>query len=100
MLNLNFLRENPEQVRKSLARKKFECDLDAFYLLDEERRACISRSEAARSEQKMANKDMAAVEKGSPEFLEKLKSMKALSAEVKDLEVRPGQLRRDGRTYI
>ncbi|MBT5381014.1 MAG: serine--tRNA ligase [Opitutae bacterium] len=88
MLNLNFLRENPEQVRKSLARKKFECDLDAFYKLDEERRACISRSEAARSEQKKANKDMASMEKGSPEFLEKLKSMKSLSSEVKDLEVK------------
>ena len=88
MLNLNFLRENPEQVRKSLARKKFECDLDAFYKLDEERRACISRSEAARSEQKKANKDMASMEKGSPEFLEKLKSMKSLSSVVKDLEVK------------
>ena len=86
MLNLNYLRENPELVRKSLARKKFECDLDAFYRLDEERRACIARSEAARSEQKKANKDMAAMGKGSPEFLEKLKSMKSLSAEVKDLE--------------
>ena len=86
MLNLNFLRENPKQVREALARKKFECDLDAFYRLDEQRRACIARSEAARSEQKKANKDMAAMEKGSPEFLEKLKSMKSLSAEVKDLE--------------
>jgi seryl-tRNA synthetase len=86
MLNLNFLRENPKQVREALARKKFECDLDAFYRLDEQRRACIARSEAARSEQKKANKDMAAMEKGSSEFLEKLKSMKSLSAEVKDLE--------------
>jgi seryl-tRNA synthetase len=92
MLNLNFLRENPEQVRKSLARKKFECDLDAFYLLDEERRTCISRSEAARSEQKKANKDMASMEKGSPEFLEKLKSMKSLSSEVKDLEFKTREI--------
>lgn len=88
MLDLNFLRENREQVREALARKKFECDLDEFYRLDEERRACISRSEAARADQKNANSEMAAMEKGSPEFLEKVKSMKSLAAEVKELETK------------
>ena len=63
MLSLNHLRENPEQVRAALARK-FDCDLDNFYRLDEERRACIARSEAARAEQKNANVEMAAMEKG------------------------------------
>ena len=58
MLSLNHLRENPEQVRAALARKKFDCDLDNFYRLDEERRACIARSEAARAEQKNANVEM------------------------------------------
>ena len=86
MLSLNYLRENPEQVRAALARKKFDCDLDSFYRLDEERRACIARSEAARAEQKNANVEMAAMEKGSPEFLEKVKAMKALAGEVKGLE--------------
>ena len=86
MLDLNLLRDNPEQIREALARKKFDCDLDGFYRLDEERRACIARSEAARSEQKKANNDMAALQKGSPKFIEKVQSMKALSAEVKELE--------------
>jgi len=88
MLDLTFLRENPDAIREALARKKFDCDLDAFYKLDEERRACISRSEAARAEQKKANTEMASLPKGSPEFLEKVKSMKALSAEVKELEAK------------
>ena len=88
MLDLNLLRDNPEQIREALARKKFDCDLDGFYRLDEERRAYIARFEAARSEQKKANNDMAALQKGSPEFIEKVQSMKALSAEVKELEGR------------
>ena len=86
MPSLNYLRENPEQVRAALARKKFDCDLDSFYRLDEERRACIARSEAARAEQKNANVEMAAMEKGSLEFMEKVKAMKALAGEVKGLE--------------
>jgi seryl-tRNA synthetase len=92
MLDLTFLRENQDAVREGLSKKKFDCDLDAFYRLDEERRACISRSEAARAGQKTANTDMAALPKGSPEFLEKVKEMKALSAEVKELEAKTKEI--------
>ena len=86
MIDLNLLREKPDFVRQAIARKKFDCDLDAFLALDEERRACIVRSEKARADQNSANKEMAAMEKGSPEFLEKVGEMKAFAAEVKELE--------------
>jgi seryl-tRNA synthetase len=86
MIDLTLLRETPEIVRQAIARKKFDCDLDAFLALDEERRGCIVQSEKARAEQNSANKDMATLEKGSPEFLEKVAEMKAIAAEVKQLE--------------
>ena len=92
MLDLTYLRENQDAVREGLSKKKFECDLDAFYRLDEERRAGISRSETARAEQKKANKEMTSLPKGSPEFLEKVKSMKTLSAEVKELEAKTKEI--------
>ena len=44
------------------------------------------QSEKARADQNSANKEMAAMEKGSPEFLEKVAEMKAIAAEVKELE--------------
>ncbi|MBG28631.1 MAG: serine--tRNA ligase [Opitutae bacterium] len=86
MIDLNLLREQPDLVREAIARKKFDCDLDAFFSLDEERRSCIARSEKARADQNSANKEMAAMEKGSPEFLEKIAEMKSIAAEVKELE--------------
>ncbi len=92
MLDLTFLRENQDAVREGLSKKKFDCDLDAFYRLDEERRACISRSEAARAGQKTANMNMAALPKGSPEFLQRVKEMKAFSAEVKELEAKTTEI--------
>jgi seryl-tRNA synthetase len=92
MLDLTFLRENQDAVREGLSKKKFDCDLDAFYRLDEERRACISRSEAARAGQKTANMNMAALPKGSPEFLQRVKEMKAFSAEVKELEAKTKEI--------
>jgi seryl-tRNA synthetase len=86
MIDLNLLRDNPDSIREAIGRKKFACDLDAFLALDEERRECISRSEKARAGQNEANKEMATMEKGSPEFLAKVGEMKAIAAEVKELE--------------
>ena len=75
MIDLNLLRDMPDFVREAIARKKFDCDLDAVLALDEERRSCIARSEKARADQNSANKEMAAMEKGSPEFLEKVDAL-------------------------
>ncbi|MFP6887497.1 MAG: serine--tRNA ligase, partial [Opitutales bacterium] len=86
MIDLNLLREKPDLVREAINRKKFACDLDTFLALDEERRNCIVCSEQARAGQKAANNEMASMEKGTPEFLEKVQEMKTLAAEVKELE--------------
>ena len=86
MLDPKFLRENPEAVRKGVARKKFAVDLDAVLAADERRRHAVTEFEAARSAQNAANQQMAKLPKGSPEFQAKLAEMKALSARVKELE--------------
>lgn len=86
MLDPKFLRENPEAVRKGVARKKFQVDLDAVLAADERRRHAVTEFEAARAGQNAANQAMAKLPKGSPEFLAKVAEMKALSAKVKELE--------------
>lgn len=87
MLDLKLLRENPELVRAGIAKKKFkDIDLDGFYAIDEKRRALISEAEAAKSVQNAANKDMAHMPKGTPEFIAKVAEMKTASAKVKELE--------------
>lgn len=86
MIDLKTLRENPDKIRKSIENKKFTCDLDALLELDHTRRQQVAKTEEKRAEQKAANQKMAALAKGSPEFLEEVKVMKALAAEVKTLE--------------
>ena len=92
MIDLNLLRDTPDFVREAIARKKFDCDLDALLALDEERRNCIVRSEQARAGQKAANNEMASMEKGTPEFLDKVEEMKTLAAEVKALEAKTKEI--------
>ena len=87
MIDIKLLREQPDFVRAAIANKKFTCDIDAILALDVTRRAKITDAEQARAEQKAANKEMASLPKGSPEFIEKVQAMKAIAAKSKELEL-------------
>lgn len=86
MIDIKLLREQPDFVKAAIATKKFTCDVDAVLALDAVRRARITEAEMARAEQKAANQEMAALPKGSPEFIAKVQAMKAIAARAKDLE--------------
>ena len=87
MIDIKLLREQPDLVRAAIANKKFSCDIDAILELDSIRRAQITEAEQARAEQKADNKDMAALPKGTQEFIEKVKAMQSIAAKAKGLEV-------------
>jgi seryl-tRNA synthetase len=86
MLDPKLLRESPETVRAAIARKHLDVDLDAVLALDSEWRRQLAEVEALRGRQKAANNEMAALKKGSPEFLAKVAEMKGVSAQVKAAE--------------
>lgn len=83
MLDPKILRETPEVVRAAIAKKHLDVDLDAVLALDAAWRSQLGEVEQLRAKQKAANTEMAALKKGSPEFLAKVQEMKAVSAEVK-----------------
>lgn len=87
MIDLKLLRERPNDVRAGIAKKHNDCDLDVVLAVDEERRKLIAEVETLRSQQKAANNEMASLPKGSPEFLEKVKELKSVSAVIKDKDV-------------
>lgn len=86
MISVERLRNDPEGLAAAIGRKKFKVDLEALLDLDRQRREAIGRAEARRADQKAANGEMAQLPKGSPEFIAKVAEMKAIAAEVKDLE--------------
>lgn len=88
MLDPKLLRENPDLVRAAIAKKHLEVDVDAVLALDAAWRAQLQEVEALRAAQKAANAAMAALPKGSPEFTAKLGEMKAVSAQIKERDVR------------
>ena len=86
MLDPKLIRETPDLVRAALAKKHLTVDLDSVLAVDAAWRAQLQEVEQLRSTQKAANTAMAALPKGSPEFITKVQEMKAVSAQVKERE--------------
>jgi seryl-tRNA synthetase len=86
MIDTKLLRENPELVRDAIGKKRSDCDLDAVLELDALWRSRLAEVEHLRARQKSANKEMAALPKGSPEFIAKVQEMKQVAGEVKTKE--------------
>jgi len=88
MLDPKLLRESPDVVRAAIAKKHLQVDVDAVLAIDASWRSLLQETEALRASQKAANSAMAALPKGSPEFVAKVAEMKAVSGRVKEHEAR------------
>jgi seryl-tRNA synthetase len=88
MLDPKLLRESPDLVRAAIARKHLTVDLDAVLAIDRTWRAQLQEVEQLRGVQKAANTAMAALPKGTPEFIAKVGEMKAVSAQMKERDVK------------
>jgi len=88
MLDPKLLRESPDLVRAAIAKKHLQVDVDAVLAIDASWRSLLQETESLRASQKTANTAMAALPKGSPEFIAKVAEMKAVSAKVKDHDAR------------
>jgi seryl-tRNA synthetase len=60
MLNLQFIRDHADEVRKALADRHTEAPLDQILALEEKRRAFLGEAEALRAEQNAAGKKIGA----------------------------------------
>ena len=87
MIDLTYFRNNIDELKQAIGRKKFSCELDLAIKLDQKRRDAISAAEKARAGQKSVNVEMSQLQKGSSEFIEKVKEMKSSASKVKELEV-------------
>jgi seryl-tRNA synthetase len=88
MLDAKLIRESPDLVRAAIAKKHLEVNLDEVLAIDNAWRAQLQEVESLRARQKAANSAMAALPKGSPEFLAKVGEMKAVAQQAKEQEAR------------
>lgn len=77
MLDINFIRQNPQKVKEACEKKGVKCDVDAVLELDKKKRELITESERLKSEQNKISKaghDEASIAKAK-EIKEKFKQI-------------------------
>jgi seryl-tRNA synthetase len=94
MLDLRYVVDHLPEVRAALARRNPEAaaPLDAIADLAKARREAIMASESKASARNAANAEMAKLPKTSPEFAERRDRLKALSAEIKEIDKRLSEI--------
>ena len=96
MLSIQFIRQNQELVRESLAKRGETSGLDEVLRIDEERRRLIQEAESLRARKKQASKDIAKMKEKPPELLAEMRevgdSIKSLEVEVEHKEAELNEL--------
>ena len=85
MLDINYIRENLEKVKKSIEARKADLDLDRILDLDDKRRDLIGRIDQKRAERNTSSK--AKPDQFQLEYLQHLKSeLEGLEPRLKEIE--------------
>ncbi|MFH1093986.1 MAG: serine--tRNA ligase [Candidatus Omnitrophota bacterium] len=86
MLDMKFIRENIEVVKKSIEDRNSKVNLDEFIALDEKRRKILSELEDLRARKNIANDEISVLLKQKQDAKEKISSMKDIFRKIDVLE--------------
>src|SRR3989338_4658059 len=88
MLDIKFIRENPDAVKKSIKGRGLKLDLESLVKLDDSRRKASSELEGLRAEKNKANDEISALLKAKKDVKKKIASMKKTAERIDRLEER------------
>ena len=88
MLDIKFIRENPEIVKKAIKNKGIELDLDKFLNLDKERRQLLTEAEKLKSEKNEVSGKIGRLMRERKNARDLITSMKTLSQEIGEIEAK------------
>jgi seryl-tRNA synthetase len=86
MLDLKFIRENPDLVKKSIKDRGLKLDFDSLIRLDDSRRKILNEVENLRAQKNKANEEITALLKAKKDVRSKIDSMKGISQKIDGLE--------------
>ncbi len=87
MLDLVYIRNNPEEVSAKLARRGFEVDFTPFLEEDAKRRALLHETEKMRAERNRKSADIPVIRKNRGDVEKALAELKTLSDQIKDNDI-------------
>ena len=81
MLDINFIRQNPQKVKEACEKKNVKCDVDAVLSLDKEKRELMTKSENLKSQQNKLGKSFSSAQDNK-----NIEEAKRLKTEFKEIE--------------
>ncbi len=85
MLDINFIRQNPEEVRAALALRRAEADLEGVLALDRERRELLQQTETLKSERNRVSKEIGRM-KAASDREERIAEMRSVGDRISSLD--------------
>jgi len=86
MLDIKFIRDNPELVKEALKKRNLKLDLDAILKCDDKRRSTLLELEELRAQKNKANEEITALLKLKKDAKPKISSMKEIARDIDRLE--------------
>ncbi len=95
MLDPRLIRHEPDTVRRGLADKGVEADIDGLVALDADRRRLIGEVEELKRARNEASERIAAMKKAQQDAAEAITATRELADRIKELDVRLGAVEQD-----
>lgn len=92
MLDLKFIRENPDEVAKGLLAKGVMLDLQALLALDVERRTLLREVEDLKAKRNAASDEIARLKKQGQPTQSVISGMKSIAQKIADFDAKVGEL--------
>lgn len=92
MLDIKFIRENPEAVKQNCINKNDGSNIDAVLELDRKRRALIQETEDLKSTRNAVTLEIASLKKMGVDAKDKIASMRKVGDQIKNLDDRLREL--------
>ncbi len=86
MLDINAIRQNPEEIKAKLAKKGCRVDFTEFLQLDAERRRMLQEVEALKARRNKVSGEIPAMKKAGQDVSALLEEMKATSDKIKEMD--------------
>ncbi len=86
MLDIKFIRANPEILKKSLAARKTNVSVDELLALDEDRRSLLQQVEALRNRRNKVSEEIGIKKKNKEDASDLISEMKQVGKNIKELE--------------
>ncbi|PKM79166.1 MAG: serine--tRNA ligase, partial [Firmicutes bacterium HGW-Firmicutes-13] len=88
MLDLKYIRQNPEKVREALKNKGETADLDKLFRKDEERRELLYEVEQLKNRRNTVSEEIGRKKKSGEDADDMIKEMKIVNEKIKELDDR------------